>query len=522
MTCAVPRLGVRRRARQLVVAIVLAALGGCALAPRYERPHYVLPADWRGEHPFSVAKPSDTLPRGPWWEQFNDPLLSQLERRLEAQNPTLAGMYEQYVQARDAAAIARSALYPQFSINAQMSNNQQSDNALFKNPVITQFSRQGSVSLGGGASWQPDFWQRIRNQERQQARLAQSSAALVANGRLSLQLQLADAYMALRGLDAQAVIFRNSVTEYETSLEITQLRLRGKIGTALDVRRAEVQLASTQALESANLASRSLLEHAIAVLVGADATTFTIPPKPDSGLSNPVVPVGVPAQLLERRPDIASAERQMAAANAGIGIARAAFFPNITIFGTGGFESTNFNLFTLPNGLWSIGASAVLPLFEGGLRRAQLQSSWAQFALTQDNYRAAVLTAFQQVEDGLSLSRSLQFQTQSQQQGLTAANGAVTLSRQLYIGGIGTYLEVVIAEQAALTTALASAQARTLQLQTTVNLIGALGGGWTTEDLPSEKDVLPFNPIAVANHDRQPRPDGTGDAGLESSHPPPR
>ena len=219
------------------------------MAPPYEPPHYALPADWRGEGPFGVANPSDALPRGAWWEQFGDPVLSQLERQLEAQNPNLAAMYEQYVQARDAAAIARSALYPQIAASGRPSANEESQNSLFKNPQITQFSRQNNVLVEAGATWQPDFWQRIRNQGRQQARLAQSSAALVANARLSLQMQLADTYIALRGLDAQAVIFHNSVAAYETSLQITQLRLQGKIGTLLDVRRAEAQLASTRALD---------------------------------------------------------------------------------------------------------------------------------------------------------------------------------------------------------------------------------------------------------------------------------
>ena len=500
--------------------IVLTELAGCALAPPYEPPRYVLPAEWRGERPFGVASPSDTLPRGPWWEQFGDPLLSQLEQQLEAQNPTLAAMYEQYVEARDAAAAARSALYPQISVSGEASYNKQSTNALFKNPAITEFSTQGLTLLEGAASWQPDFWQRIRNQERQQARLAQSSAALVANARLSLQTQLADDFVALRGLDAQAVIYRRAVAEYETSVEITQLRLHGDIGSALDVRRAQAQLASTEALESANLASRSVLEHAIATLVGADASTFAIPPRPDSGLTNPAVPAGVPAQLLERRPDIASAERQMAAANAGIGIARAAFFPNITISGAAGFEDAGLNLFTLPNSLWSVGAAALQPLFEGGLRRAELQSSWAQFALTRDNYRGVVLTALQQVEDGLALSQSLQSQARSQAEAVTAADQAVDLTDQLYIGGIGTYLEVVIAQETALTADLTQAQTRTLQLQTTINLIGALGGGWTTENLPGEKDVLPFNPADLTHDVRQPRPDGTGEGGSESSRPP--
>ena len=503
----------------MLVAIVLGGLGGCALAPHYAPPRYVLPAQWRGEPPFGVANPSDTLPRGPWWERFKDPLLNQLEPQVAAQNPTLAAMYEQYVQAREAAAIARSALYPQISITAQTSANKESTHRLFRVPTVT-FGVEGDNIIEAGASWQPDFWQLIKNQERQQARLAQSSAALVANARLSLQVQLADTYILLRGLDALAVVYRNSVAAYQTSVEITQMRLRGKIGSALDVRRAQALLASTQALESANLANRSVLEHAIAVLVGADPTTFTIPPNPDSGLTNPAVPVGVPALLLERRPDIASAERQMAAANAGIGVARAAFYPNITISATGGFEDTGFHLVNLSNSLWSIGASAVQPLFQGGLRRAQLQRSWSQFALTRDNYRATVLAAFQQVEDGLTQSKSLREQVLFQQQAVTAANAAVALTEQLYIGGLVTYLDVVVAQQTALTNDIASVQAWWLQLQTTANLIGALGGGWTTENLPSEKAVMPLNPADVLHHDRRPRPDGTGDAGLESSRPP--
>lgn len=511
--------GSERRVRAMVVAIVLSALEGCALAPAYAPPRYVLPEHWRGQPPFDVANPSDTLPRGPWWERFNDPLLNRLERQLEAQNPNLAAMYEQYVQAREAAAIARSALYPQVSFDAQTSLNKESTNALFRSRTFT-FGVEGDNRLEAQATWQPDFWRLLKNQEREQARLAQSSAALTANARLSLQVQLADTYIALRALDALAVIYRNSVIEYAKSVEITQRRLGGKIGSALDVRRAQALLASTQALESANLANRSVVEHAIAVLVGANPTTFTIAPEPDSVLTSPAIPTGVPAQLLERRPDIASAERQMAAANAGIGVARAAFFPNITLNATGGFDDTGFHLFDLSNSLWTIGASAAQPVFEGGLRRAQLQRSWSQFAQTRDNYRATVLTAFQQVEDGLEQSRSLLTQVAFQKQAVTAANSAVTLTQQLYIGGLVTYLDVVVAQETALSTDQQSVQAWALQLTTTVNLIGALGGGWTTADLPSERAVMPFSTGDVLNRDPRPRPDGSGDAGLEASHPP--
>jgi multidrug efflux system outer membrane protein len=504
----------------MLVAIILCGLGGCSLAPRYAPPRYAVPAQWRGEPPFGVAIPSDTLPRGPWWERFRDPLLNRLEQQLTAQNPNLAAMYEQYVQARDAAAIARSALYPQISLTGHTSLNKESADTLFRS-ALNRVGVQGDNLLEAGATWQPDFWDQIRNQERQQARLAQSSAAQVANARLSLQVQLADTYIALRGLDALAVIYRSAVADYVTSVKITQMRLRGKIGSALDVARAQAQLASTQALENANLANRSVLEHAIAVLVGADASTFTIPSALKIGLTNPDVPVGVPAQLLERRPDIASAERQMAAANAAIGVARAAFYPNITLFANGGFEDTGFNLINLPNSLWSIGASGVEPLFEGGLRRAELQRSWSQFAQMRDNYRAIVLTAFQQVEDGLAQSQSLRVQVQFQKQAVTAANTAVNLTQQLYIGGVVTYLDVVVAQETALTTAQTDVQTEILQLQTTANLMGAAGGGWTRDDLPGEKAVLPFNTGDVGRHDRRPRSDGTGDDGQAASRPPP-
>jgi NodT family efflux transporter outer membrane factor (OMF) lipoprotein len=266
--------------------------------------------------------------------------------------------------------------------------------------------------------------------------------------------------------------------------------------------------------------ARGVLEHAIAVLVGANPSTFAIPPEAEASPVVPAVPAGVPSQLLERRPDIASAERQMAAANAGIGIARAAFYPDITLSATGGFQDTGVNLLSLPNSLWSVGAAVALPLFEGGLRRAELQRSWSQFAFAQDSYRATALTAFQQVEDALTLSGSLQVQTQALQRDVTAANKAVTMTQQLYIGGVITYLDVVVAQETALLAALASAQARTLQLQTTVNLIGALGGGWEIHDLPTEKGVLPFAPMDVLSHDRQPRPDGTGEQGPSSPPPP--
>jgi multidrug efflux system outer membrane protein len=331
---------------------------------------------------------------------------------------------------------------------------------------------------------------------------------------------LASDYIALRGLDAQDAVYRAAIVYYKTGVQITKQRLAGLIASALDVARAEGQLTSTQALQSGNLANRAVLQHAIAVLVGANPSTFSIPVVDDARLATPAAPVGVPSQLLQRRPDVAAAERQMASANAEIGVSRAAFYPNITISATGGFQNTGFNLFSLPNALWSVGASAMLPLFEGGLRRAELQGSWAQYAQARDNYRSTVLTAFQGVEDGLSLTVGLQTQAQQQAQAVTQAFRAQSLSEQLYIGGLTNYLDVVVAETTALSARTVQVQVQVSRLQASVNLIIALGGGWSAADLPTEDGVLPFGPLDFTAVDRPPRPDGTGQGTAEASRPP--
>ncbi|MDB5478959.1 MAG: hypothetical protein JWO83_12 [Caulobacteraceae bacterium] len=498
----------------------LVVLSGCQLAPAYHPPHYVVPEHYQGSGLFAIAHPGDALPRGPWWEGFDDPLLNKLERQLESENPDLAALSEQYTQARDLAAVARSGLFPQVSANAGLSYNKQSKNRLFRNPNSTVPLVEPGNQIEAGATWEPDFWGRIRNGVLQQKRLAQSSAATVASARLSLEGELADDYIALRGLDAQDAIYRATVANYQNSVQITQLRLRGRIGSGLDVARARSQLAAAQASQSAALAARAVMQHAIAVLVGANASAFVIPVDERMKFTVPVVPTGLPSQLLERRPDIAGAERQMASANAGIGVARAAFYPDITISAMGGFQDTGFDLASLPNSLWSIGASAVLPIFEGGLRRAELQRSWSQYAQARDTYRATVLSAFQEVEDGLAQTSLLQMQSQSQQEALAEAARAQSLALQLYVGGLTSYVDVVVAQENSLVAGIAATQAQVGRLQATVNLIRALGGGWNVADLPTENGVLPFNPAPFMGSGRQPRPDGTGVGASEASTPP--
>ncbi len=509
----------RSASRSGAALLLLALLSGCDLAPRFMPPDDVLPASYQGSAPFALARPADALPRGPWWELFGDPLLDRLERQAVAGNPDLATYAEQYVQARDLAAEARADLFPQIGANVSTTDNRQSEHRLFRSGGGGP-NEASQNQIEGTASWEPDFWDRIRNQTRLQKRLAQASAATLVNARLSLQAELADDYMALRGLDAQQAVYRQSIGFYAKAVEITTLRLAGRIASGLDVARAQNQLSATQALYTGVLAQRALLQHAIAVLVGVSPSSFVIAPEDDANLTVPAVVPGVPSALLQRRPDIASAERQMAAANAGIGVARAAFYPDINISLLGGFQDTGFNLASLPNSLWTIGAGAMLPLFEGGLRRAELQRTWSQYAQTRDAYRSIVLSAFQQVEDGLTLTATLQTEAQQQAAAVSSAERAQAITIQLYTGGLTNYLDAVVAQVTALTARIVEVQVQTQRLQASVDLIRALGGGWSTVDLPTENGVLPFQPLAVTGSDRRPRPDGTG-AGTDGASRPP-
>jgi NodT family efflux transporter outer membrane factor (OMF) lipoprotein len=346
-------------------------LSGCNLAPVYTPPHFLLPESYRGSEPFQVAQPDLMISsRADWWSMFNDPTLTQLENDLTQENPGLQGAIEQYTQARDLAAEAQSQLYPQISTDGQLSDNRQSVNRLFRGSQ-TMPNVQASNELLGSASWEPDFWDAIRNRAHQQKRLAQASAADLETVRLGLQTELAADYLAVRGLDQELEVLRHSIVAYEKAVEVTQLRYHGGIGSGLDFARASSQVNTTQAQLTETALQRDLLQHAVAVLVGAIPSTFTLPAGKDVAPSPPDIPAGLPSALLQRRPDIASAERQMAAANAAIGVARAAFYPNVTFFGNAGFQSWGWNLLNIPDTLWSIGGSAMLPLFEGGLRRAE-------------------------------------------------------------------------------------------------------------------------------------------------------
>ncbi|HEY1413252.1 MAG TPA: efflux transporter outer membrane subunit [Rhodopila sp.] len=475
--------------------LVPLAVAGCDLAPAYHTPHMVLPASYQGSGPFTLARPQDQLPRGPWWQAFNDPTLDGLERRLQANNPDMKAAAEAYTQARDLAGEARAGLLPQLSAGASLSDNKQSLHRLFR--ASAGESTEASNMVDAAATWEPDFWSKIRNQTKMAKENAQSMAAQVASAQLSLEAELASDYMGLRGLDSMHAVYTQSIATYKTAISITSMRENDRIASGLDVARAENQLASAQALDTATLTSRALMQHAIAVLIGVTPSDFVLPFETDANLTDPVIPVGVPSELLQRRPDIAAAERTMAAASAGIGVSRAAFYPDFSLSVSAGFEDNGFDLASLPNSFWALGTSAVLPLFEGGLRKAELQRTWSQFAQTSDNYKSTVLAAFQQVEDGLSLTTMLAIQARQQETAVRAAVKAEDMTLSLYKGGLENYLDVTVSQVYALTAQIAEVQVQTQRLQAAVGLIRALGGGWNTNELPTADQTLPFDPLST-------------------------
>jgi multidrug efflux system outer membrane protein len=481
--------------KRLCPALAVAALlSGCNLAPVYDPPHYLLPDTYQGSGAFRVAQPQDGLSlRGDWWTLFGDEELNQLEDQLERENPTIEAAAQAYTQARDLAAEAQSRLYPQIGARASVSENRESAHHLFS--ALNVPKEQASNIVGGAASWEPDFWGALRNSAHAQKRLAQASAADLATARLSLEAELANDYIAVRGFDAELEVLRQSILAYRQAVEVARLRSEGKIASGLDLARALSQLDSAQAQETEMRLQRDLIQHAIAVLVNAMPSSFSIAPVNAFTLTPPQVPAGLPSELLQRRPDIASAERQMAAANAEIGVSRAAFYPNITLGAGAGFEDNAFNLLSLPNSLWSIGAGAMLPVFEGGLRRAELQRSWSQYAQTRAGYRSTVLASFEEVEDGLSLTQRLATEVAQQSEASDQATQALSISTMLYEDGLDNYLSVAVAQVTALAAQTSEVQLLSRQMQASVSLIRALGGGWTVQVLPSEKQTLPFGPI---------------------------
>ena len=464
------------RAKLWFGAALTLTLGACSLAPPLKVPEVPTGDAYKEIGPWTQAQPSDRLPRDSWWTLYDTAELNELEKRLIDGNPTLAAAVANYAEARAISDQARAGLFPTLGVGAGVQRDRDSRNAPLTTSATPAYYNDNSV--GGSISYELDLWGQIRNEVAAGKANAAASAADLENARLSLIAQLVGDYIQLRSLDRESRILDESVEAYARALSLTQQRHDAGIAPGLDVSQAQTQLDATRSQAAQTLAQRALMEHAIAALLGVSASTFSIKPA-IVAVNLPQVPSGVPSTLLERRPDIAAAERRMIAANANIGVARAAYFPSLTLGAQGGFESRSFsNWLSAPSAFWAIGPNALLSVFDGGLRRAQVAQARAEFDASAANYRGTVVSAFQQVEDSLATLNYYHDASVNEKAAVGAAQHTLDLSMALYVQGATDYLTVVTSQTALLQTQLTDLNLDTLQLLASVSLIRSLGGGW--------------------------------------------
>jgi NodT family efflux transporter outer membrane factor (OMF) lipoprotein len=472
-------------------------IAGCKpVGPNYNRPGYQAPAAYKETGAQTVvipppnpagggwqpATPSDGMLRGKWWEIYQDPQLNQLEDRIADNNQSLRQALESYLAARDQVSAVRANLFPTLSGNLSTSRERVSANRPLAPKGGSTVS--GDFVIGGEASWEPDFWGRIRRGVEAARENAQASAADMANVDLGLHAEMASDYFQLRGLDAQKKLLTATVADLENQLDLTQRRLAGGVATEADVAQARTQLETVRAQLADIDVARAQFEHAIGTIANLNLSNFSIPPSP-LDLALPKVPVGLPSQLLERRPDIAAAERIAAAENAQIGIAISAFYPTITLGGGGGFESTNPGTWIQgPSSLWSLGAQAAELLFDAGQRRALTSQARHNYEAQVAGYRNTVFQAFNDVEDQLSGLRTLEQESSTEDRAVASAQNSFDLSNQRYKGGVTSYLEVLTAEATLLSNQRTAIDLQTRQFVASVSLVRALGGGWDVTQLP--------------------------------------
>jgi len=495
-----------------LVAEVAIAGAGCSVGPKYVRPDVQPPPAYKeldgdllaGTEQWKPAQPSDAAGRGQWWEIFNDLTLNTLEEQLNTGNQSIAAAMSSFMAARALTRQARAQLFPTVTTNPSIIATRQPSIG-GGSPLSSTLSSSGSPSSappssGSGtfeqyllpfdASWAPDLWGRLNNTVRANAYAAQASAADLANVRLTLQAELAIDYYELRSQDGLKRLFDESVAAYRDSLDITRAQLRAGIASDEAVAQAETQLEATEAQDTNLEIARAQFEHAIAVLLGRPASTFSLPAE-TTGVTPPAIPVGLPAQLLERRPDVAAAERRMAQANAQVGIATAAFFPNVTLTAGAGFQSTSFlDWLTWPSRFWSVGPALAQTLFDAGLRRATVEQYQASFDQAVASYRGTVLTAFQQVEDNLATLRILAREIRQQDTAVESAARNLRLATSRYRAGIDPYLNVITAQTTLLSNQQTAVTLRRQQVTASVQLVEALGGSWNVSDLPSVTRVV--------------------------------
>jgi NodT family efflux transporter outer membrane factor (OMF) lipoprotein len=494
----------------VAVLLSLVLLGACTVGPKYHTPtsqtpetyKELTPKDFSQTEGWKTAQPKDDALRGKWWEIFNDPLLNALEEKVNISNQSVAAATSSFFAARAQVREARSLYFPTVSTNpsitAQRPSASNTTAAMVAGaPSVHTFT---AYSLPFDATWQPDLFGRVRNTVRSTSAGAQASAADLENVRLTIHAEIAADYFSLRGQDALKKLLDETVVAFQESLELTKVLYETGISSDEAVAQAETQLESTQAQATAVQISRAQFEHAVATLVGEPASTFSIPPEPLKPRP-PAIPFGVPSQLLERRPDIAASERLVAQANAQIGIAMTAYFPNVSLNASAGFQSTRIaEWFTWPSRFFAVGPTLAQTLFEGGLRRATVQQFRAQYDQSVANYRQTVLIAFQQVEDNLSTLRILSVEIGQQDTAVASATRNLTIATDRYKLGIDPYLNVLTAQTLLLGNQVTALNLRTSQMTNSVLLIEALGGGWDASQIPAPRQLIseaPPNPKPV-------------------------
>jgi NodT family efflux transporter outer membrane factor (OMF) lipoprotein len=472
----------------LAAALLAVCTVGCTVGPGYRRPIAQVPDAWKGEGPWQAAAPKDAIPKGTWWQVFHDAELDRLEQDLLQANQLLAAAQDRLSQARSQARIASSAYFPDVSADPSGQRQRLSGNRPLSGatPPLTPV-RQNVFTVPFSVSYELDLFGRVRrNLEAANASL-QGSAADLENVRLVLSAELAADYFNLRELDREAGVVRQSVEIQQKGLDLVNRRHEGGIANGLEVAQQAALLDSTATQLQLVVQQRAQYEHAIAVLLGKSASAFSLAEAPFNA-APPAIPTGVPSEILERRPDVATSERQMAFENAQVGLATAAFYPHITLGGSGGWESRDIaTLVNAPSAFWSLGGDLLQPIFNGGRNRANLAASRAAYDESAANYRESVLVAFQQVEDGLSGLALLNQAAKTQQAAVADSRRALDIANNRYVGGVTTYLDVITAQSTLLTNERLATQLLGQQMVTSVYLVKALGGAWDASEVQREQ-----------------------------------
>ena len=475
----------------LLAAFVLLLSSACMVGPNYKRPSAPITPAFKEPMPegWKEAQPSDGALKGKWWEVYNDADLNALEEQVSISNQNVLAAEANFRAARYAIGVARAALFPTASIGPSITTSRSSAGFVSGSTVSAAPGIVTTYSLPATATWSPDIWGSIRRSVRAGEETAQADFALLENARLSYQSELAQDYFALHGADGEVSLLTETVKSYEDYLKLTQDRYKSGVASGGDVALAQTQLETTRAQLIDLGVARAQYEHAIAILAGKPPAAVTITPAPLK-TPPPVTPAGLPSALLERRPDIAAAERTMAATNEQIGIAVAAYYPTLSLSATGGFEAINIEKwFSLPSRFWALGAQLPETVFEGGKRRSEVHMTEAQYDATVATYRQTVLTAFQQVEDNLAALRILAEEAIATERAVKAAKDSLDIATYQYKAGTVNYLTVITTQGTYLADEITAVNLLTRRLTSSVLLIQALGGGWDASEIPSGAEL---------------------------------